>query len=82
LSYRQRIEHPRPPRSPDLNSVDYYFWGMLKARVYHQFIPTTMHPIKERITQEINNVSVEEMCRTVHNLEIRSERVLNAMNEK
>ena len=28
---------PWPARSPDLSPVDYYLWGALKARVFHNF---------------------------------------------
>jgi len=28
--------HMWPPNSPDINPVDYAFWGALQQRVYHQ----------------------------------------------
>ena len=41
--------HPWPPRSPDLSPLDYYFWGTLKARVYHNFKPTSLQALKKKI---------------------------------
>jgi len=26
--------HERPPRSPDFNPLDFYFWGYIKQKVY------------------------------------------------
>ena len=46
--------HPWPPRSPDLSPLDYYFWGTLKARLYHNFKPTSPELWKRKSKQKLN----------------------------
>ena len=60
-----------------MSPIDFYFWGMLKAKVYHQFIPATCDSLKEKIIEEVNKVSLEEICSAVHNLEKRCECVVS-----
>ena len=36
------------PRSPDLNPLDYYVWGVLKESVYKP-TPTTIDELSEKI---------------------------------
>ena len=38
-----------PPRSPDLNPCDYYFWSHLKQKVYSGYLPKTKSELKARI---------------------------------
>ena len=43
---------PRPPRSPDLTTCDFFLWGYLKSRVYtHK--PHTLSDLKEAIREEV-----------------------------
>lgn len=65
-----------PPRSPDLSPLDYYLWGTLKARVYHQFKPTSIASLKEKICAEIQAVTIDELTAAVENLHFRCELVL------
>lgn len=44
-----------PPRSPDLNPLDYYFWGHLKQLVYHVEI-TTRQQLLDRIEDAANSI--------------------------
>jgi len=44
-----------PARSPDLSSLDFYFWGYLKERVYRDN-PKTIAKLKEAITTEIRSI--------------------------
>ncbi|EZA58856.1 hypothetical protein X777_01031 [Ooceraea biroi] len=37
-----------PARSPDLNPLDFFLWGMLKNTVYND-VPTTQENMRERI---------------------------------
>lgn len=67
---------PWPPRSPDLTPVDFYFWGMLKARVYHQFRPSSLQELQQRISTEIQNVTINELERAVSHLTKRAELVI------
>ena len=41
-----------PPRSPDLNPMDYFFWGYLKYKVYQHKI-STLENLREIIRSEI-----------------------------
>ena len=39
------------PRSPDLSPLDFFFWGMLKERVYSMKIANLNH-LRERIISQ------------------------------
>lgn len=67
---------PWPPRSPDLSPVDFYFWGTLKARVYHQFRPRNLDELRQRISLEIHSIQRDELERAVNNLVKRAELVI------
>ena len=46
-----------PPRSPDLNKLDFFLWGYVKELVYHE-PPTTMENMQDSIRvafQLVNN---------------------------
>ena len=59
---------PWPPRSPDLSPLDYWFWGMLKSRVYHLRKPTNLQELKERIQAEISSIPTNDLHSGVFNL--------------
>jgi hypothetical protein len=44
-----------PPRSPDLNPCDFFFWGCLKDKVYNSN-PRTEEEPEETIRNEITNI--------------------------
>ena len=67
---------PWPPRSPDLSPLDFYLWGTLKARVFHSYQANNLEDLKQRIIEEINELSVDELCRSVENLQKRCEMVI------
>ena len=46
-----------PPYSPDLNPLDFFFWGYLKDKVYKNN-PKTLSELKNAIIVEINNIEV------------------------
>lgn len=56
---------PWPPRSPDLNPLDYWLWGHLKAKVYEVVI-TTREQLTHRIIDAANELKQE------HNLVSRA----------
>ena len=66
-----------PPRSPDLSPLDYYLWGAVKARVYHAFIPRDIPELKEKITDVINEINMEEINNSVMNIIERCQLVLH-----
>ncbi|GBN02182.1 hypothetical protein AVEN_173491-1 [Araneus ventricosus] len=45
-----------PPRSPDLNPLDFFLWGCIKKRVYAT-PPPTLQDLRNRITDICANVS-------------------------
>src|SRR5580765_6641648 len=47
-----------PARSPDLTPLDFYLWGHLKEKVYHDR-PTTPENMKERIRNACRDIRPE-----------------------
>ncbi|GBM35209.1 hypothetical protein AVEN_175814-1 [Araneus ventricosus] len=45
-----------PPRSPDLNPLDFFLWGYIKQRVY-AIPPQTLQELRNRITDACASVS-------------------------
>ena len=56
-----------PPRSPDLSPVDYWLWGMVKAKVYSHS-PTNIEDLKREITRVISEISRHQLRAAVRNL--------------
>lgn len=48
-----------PPRSPDLNPLDFFLWGHLKHEVYRTEVET-IDDLRERITVAVNNLRLQE----------------------
>jgi hypothetical protein len=57
-----------PPRSPDLTPLDFFLWGMLKGKVYHNK-PRTFMALRESIRREIETVTPDMLVKTFHNME-------------
>jgi hypothetical protein len=55
-----------PARSPELHPCDFYFWGYLKGRVYHNN-PRREEGQKENIRRGIANISPEHIERVNQN---------------
>lgn len=51
-----------PARSPDLNPLDYWFWGTLKARVFHYDAPRDLDMLKTRIVTEVDKFTKDEIA--------------------
>ena len=60
-----------PPYSPDLSPVDFWFWGTVKAKVYHNFIPTTLEALEERIRSVIAQFTPHEVSAALSSLVCR-----------
>ncbi|GBP39444.1 hypothetical protein EVAR_23795_1 [Eumeta japonica] len=56
-----------PPRSPDLNPLDYFAWGYLKSKVY-QNNPTNLTQLKQNIRSEMAAISTAMCQRVIANL--------------
>ena len=59
-----------PPRSPDLNPLDFFLWGYLKLRVFRRK-PSTIDQLKDFIVMEINCIEAELLARAVESLSDR-----------
>ena len=57
-----------PPRSPDLTPLDYWFWGMVKARVYHSFKRSSLEDLQQRISMVISEIEDSELENAVMNI--------------
>jgi transposase len=60
--------HLWPPRSPDINPLDFWFWATLKARVFHRDAPHTLADLKARIIEECDRFTTDEFAAAVSNL--------------
>jgi len=54
------------PYSPDLNPLDFFFWGYLKDKSYKNN-PETLSELKNAIIFEINNIDVQVLQRVIQN---------------
>lgn len=61
---------PWPPRSPDLNPLDSYFWGFAKDAVYQE-APTTRENMMQRIIEACQSVTQETLQRVMRNFRRR-----------
>lgn len=52
------------PRSPDMTPLDFFFWGFIKDKVYANK-PTTIHQLRQAITNAITNNIDANLCRKV-----------------
>lgn len=63
---------PWPPRSPDLNPLDFFVWGTLKNNVYRNQSNYIIEEVKVRIRDEINLLRQSgAIQRAIHSLESR-----------
>jgi len=62
---------PWPPRSPDLNPLNYWLWAMLKAKFYHQVTPKTLEELKYLIIDACDNLTAENFTCGVSNIRKR-----------
>ncbi|CAK1591656.1 unnamed protein product [Parnassius mnemosyne] len=53
-----------PPRSPDLNPLDFFYWGCLKNRVYSKPI-VTLDELRRNITQAADYINSRRYARQI-----------------
>lgn len=70
-----------PPRSPDLTPMDFWFWGTLKARVYHNWKPTSLEELQAKIEHEIEHVTKQELENAISHLTFRLELIIENNGE-
>ena len=66
----RRTDNPWPAHSPDLSPPDFFLWGYLKERVYHNN-PQTIDALKENIRREIRKIPREMLDRVINNFNVR-----------
>lgn len=49
-----------PPRSPDLNPLDFYLWGHLKTEVYRTK-PTSLEDLENRIANAVHDITPQHL---------------------
>lgn len=59
-----------PPRSPDLNPLDFFLWGVLQHRV-HLIEHPTIEAVEESVIREIQTITPEMLERVHLNLKKR-----------
>ncbi|GBN42850.1 hypothetical protein AVEN_191909-1 [Araneus ventricosus] len=59
-----------PPRSPDLNPLDFFLWGCIKQRVYAT-PPPTLQELRNRITDACASVSPDMLYKVQREVESR-----------
>ena len=59
-----------PPRSPDLNPLDFYLWGKIKDICYRE-VPTTRDNMIERIRNAFQGITPQELRKVRGNYERR-----------
>jgi len=57
-----------PPRSPDLNPLDFWFWGWLKAKIYHHDKPQSLEQLQQMIMNVCNQITREEFAAGVFDI--------------
>ncbi|GAA57918.1 hypothetical protein CLF_113348 [Clonorchis sinensis] len=60
-----------PARSPNLTPLDYWFWRMIKAHVYHENKPKNLVELRARIEEEYARVTLEEVKHAVSRISYR-----------
>lgn len=56
-----------PPRSPDLNMIDFFLWGVLQHKVYQE-THESIDAVTNAVVQEANEITQETLERVQHNL--------------
>jgi hypothetical protein len=60
-----------PPRSPDLTLLDFYFWGYVKNKVYVPPLPRDLREVRERITNAVASISMDDLVKVCDELEYK-----------
>ena len=57
-----------PPYSPDLNCLDYFFWGYVRDLVYAEGIFSNVNELKNKIIEAYATVTQDQMQKAVYHL--------------
>lgn len=69
-------EHAWPPRSPDLNPCDYFLWGYLKNKVYHDR-PGTLLELQRSIERQCREITVDDLQDAVYHILTRMQAIMD-----
>ena len=72
-----KSDFPWPPRSPDLNPLDFFFWGYMKNEIWKSS-PATMEDIKEKIREFCASIDDDVLHRVTQNFNSRIKRCIDA----
>ena len=64
-----------PPRSPDLNPLDYFLWGFLKSRVYCPR-PANLDQLEANIRREVNALDPAMVTRALMDVRVRAHKCI------
>ncbi len=63
-----------PPRSPDLNPLDFWFWGDLKRIVFNSPVDY-LDDLRERIVDAVSNVPREMLANVINSIPERMKKL-------
>lgn len=66
-----------PARSPDLNPLDYFFWGYLKNRLYRE-MPEDINQLRHNLIREIRSIPARVIQRSISRLRRLSVKCIEA----
>src|SRR6185437_4396534 len=66
----RHFQNAWPARSPDLNPLDFWFWGYLKSRVFSHS-PASLSDLKLAIRNEISAITTAQLAAAVQNFSKR-----------
>ena len=64
-----------PPRSPDLNPLDFFLWGYLKSKVYSP-LPLTLAQLEQNIRREVAALDPNMVLRALRDVRERCQAVI------
>lgn len=53
-----------PPRSPDLNPLDFFFWGCLNEKVYSKPISNIIE-LRQRVSEAVEEINSRDYIRLI-----------------
>ena len=69
----RRTETPWPAHSPDMSSLDYWFWSALQSVVYMKR-PKNLQELKEVVNNAASQIEEQEIRRSIENFSIRTQK--------
>ena len=67
-----KTDFPWPPKSPDLNLLDFYFWGFAEKEVFDEW-PKSFNQLKLIVENFAREIPRETLFKVADNFRIRAE---------